>query len=281
MLVTLLIALREGLEAALIVGIMLGYLKKTGQTAHGRQIWIGVIGAIALSLALAVGIQLAGAELEGAAEEIFEGTAMILAVVVLTWMVVWMRTQARTMKSSLENQLQTAIGGGAGWGLAAVAFLAVFREGVETALLLSAAAFTTDAVGALTGAAIGLALAAVLGALIYASTIRLNLRLFFSITSLLLLAFAAGLLARGVHEFQEAGVLATVNEHVWDLSGILSEDSAVGQVASIVFGYQASPSIESVVVYAAYWLATLFGVRWWIDRRLARQGQRAALATGS
>ena len=281
MLVTLLIALREGLEAALIVGIMLGYLKKTGQTAHGRQIWIGVFGAIALSVALAVGIQLAGAELEGAAEEIFEGTAMILAVVVLTWMVVWMRTQARTMKSSLEAQVQTAIGGGAGWGLAAVAFLAVFREGVETALLLSAAAFTTDAVGALAGAAIGLALAAVLGALIYASTIRLNLRMFFSVTSLLLLAFAAGLLARGVHEFQEAGVLATVNEHVWDLSGVLSEDSAIGQVASIVFGYQASPSIESVVVYAVYWLAMIFGVRWWIDRRLARQGQRAALATGT
>lgn len=281
MLVTLLIALREGLEAALIVGIMFGYLKKTGQTTHGRQIWIGVVGAIALSVALAVGIQLAGAELEGAAEEIFEGTAMILAVVVLTWMVVWMRTQARTMKSSLENQVQTAIGGGAGWGLATVAFLAVFREGVETALLLSAAAFTTDAVGALAGAAIGLALAAVLGALIYASTIRLNLRLFFSVTSLLLLAFAAGLLARGVHEFQEAGVLPTINEHVWDLSGVLSEDSAVGQVVSIVFGYQASPSIESVVVYVAYWLATIFGVRWWIDRRLARLGQRAALATGS
>ncbi len=281
MLVTLLIALREGLEAALIVGIMLGYLKKTGQSAHGRQIWIGVFGAIALSVALAVGIQIAGAELEGPAEAIFEGTAMVLAVVVLTWMVMWMRTQARTMKSSLETQMQTAIGGGAGWGLAAVAFLAVFREGVETALLLSAAAFTTDAVGALAGAAIGLVLAAVLGALIYASTIRLNLSLFFSVTSLLLLAFAAGLLARGVHEFQEAGVLPTASEHVWDLSGALSEESPVGQVASIVFGYQASPSIESVIVYVAYWLATLFGMRWWIDRRIARKTHRAALATGS
>ncbi len=277
MLVTLLIALREGLEAALIVGIMLGYLKKTGQTAHSRQIWIGVFGAIVLSVALAAGIQLAGAELEGAAEEIFEGTAMILAVVVLTWMVVWMRTQARTLKSALEGRVQSAIGNGQDWGLTAVAFLAVFREGVETALLLSAAAFTTDAAGALVGALLGLALAALLGTLIYASTIRLNVRMFFSVTSLLLLAFAAGLLARGVHEFQEAGVLASLNEHVWDLSGVLSEESPLGQVAAIVFGYQASPSIESVIVYAAYWLATLVGVRWWLDRRLGRSTpQRAA-----
>lgn len=268
MLVTLLIALREGLEAALIVGIMLGYLKKTGQTAHSRQIWIGVVGAIVLSVALAAGIQLAGAELEGAAEEIFEGTAMILAVVVLTWMVVWMSTQARTLKSALEGRVQSAIGNGQDWGLTAVAFLAVFREGVETALLLSAAAFTTDAAGALVGALLGLALAALLGTLIYASTIRLNLRMFFSVTSLLLLAFAAGLLARGVHEFQEAGVLASLNEHVWDLSGILSEESPLGQVAAIIFGYQASPSIESVIVYAAYWFATLVGVRWWLDRRI-------------
>jgi high-affinity iron transporter len=181
------------------------------------------------------------------------------------------------LKSALEGRVQSAIGNGQDWGLTAVAFLAVFREGVETALLLSAVAFTTDATGALVGALLGLALAALLGTLIYASTIRLNLRMFFSVTSLLLLAFAAGLLARGVHEFQEAGVLASLNEHVWDLSGVLSEESLLGQVAAIVFGYQASPSFESVIVYAAYWLATLVGVRWWLDRRLGRSTpQRAA-----
>lgn len=280
MLLTLLIALREGLEAALIVGIMMGYLKKTGQMAHSRQIWIGVAAAVALSVALATGIQIAGAELEGAAEQIFEGTAMLLAVIVLTWMVIWMRTQARTMKTSLEHKLQTALGGGTTFGLAAVAFLAVFREGVETALLLSAAAFTTDALGALTGAVIGLALATLIGVLIYASTIRLNLGLFFSVTSLFLLAFAAGLLAHSVHEFQEAGLLFTLNEHVWDLGGILSDDGGLGQILAIVFGYQSSPSLESVVVYWSYWAATLIGVRWWLDRRPGRPTAKQAVTAG-
>ena len=281
MLVTLLIALREGLEAALIVGIMLGYLKKTGQTAHNRQIWIGVAAAVALSIALAAGIQIAGAELEGAAEEIFEGTAMLLAVVVLTWMVIWMRAQARTLKTTLEGKVQSAIGAGKGVGLVAVAFLAVFREGVETALLLSAASFTTDGLSALAGAVIGLALAVLIGALVYASTIRLNLRLFFSVTSLFLLAFAAGLLAHSVHEFQEAGVLFTLNEHVWDLSGILSDSSPVGQVLAILFGYQSDPSIESVVVYWAYWVATLIGVRWWLARTIGRPATNRVAAAGA
>ncbi len=281
MLVTLLIALREGLEAALIVGIMLGYLKKTGQTAHNRQIWIGVAAAVALSIALAAGIQIAGAELEGAAEEIFEGTAMLLAVIVLTWMVIWMRAQARTLKTTLEGKVQSAIGAGKGVGLVAVAFLAVFREGVETALLLSAASFTTDGLSALAGAVIGLALAVLIGAFVYASTIRLNLRLFFSVTSLFLLAFAAGLLAHSVHEFQEAGVLFTLNEHVWDLSGILSDSSPVGQVLAILFGYQSDPSIESVVVYWAYWVATLIGVRWWLDRTIGRPAANRVAAAGA
>ncbi len=281
MLVTLLIALREGLEAALIVSIMLGYLNKTGQKAHSRQIWVGVAAAVVMSVALAAGIQFVGAELEGAAEQIFEGTAMLLAVIVLTWMVIWMRTQARTMKTSLEGKVQAAIGAGTGWGLIAVAFLAVFREGVETALLLSAAAFTTDALGALSGAAIGLTLAVVIGALIYASTIRLNLRLFFSVTSLFLLAFAAGLLAHSVHEFQEAGLIFTLNEHVWDLSGVLSEGSPLGQVLAVVFGYQANPSLESVIIYLAYWAATLFGITWWLDRTVGRPTRSQPLVAGN
>ena len=271
MLATLLIAFREGLEAALIVGILLGYLKKSGQMGRNRYVWIGVGAAVAVSVALAAGIQLAGAELEGRAEEIFEGGTMLLAVGVLTWMIYWMRYQARALKSSLEREVQAAVNSGQNWGLAAVAFMAVFREGVETALLLSATTFATDGLGALAGSVLGLLAAALLGWLIYASTVRLNLRAFFNVTSVFLLVFAAGLLARGVHEFQEAGLLFTLNEHVWNTGFILDETSSVGQVVNILFGYTSRPSLESVIAYGLYWVLVIFGVRWWADRMAAQQ----------
>lgn len=273
MLATLLIGFREGLEAALIVGIVLGYLKKIGQTGRSRYAWIGVGLALALSVALAIGIQVAGAELEGRAEEIFEGVTMLLAVGVLTWMVYWMRYQARFLKSALEREVQAVVSGEQNWGLAAVAFTAVIREGVETALLLSAAAFAGNRSQALVGALLGLLAAAVAGALIYASTIRLNLRMFFNVTSVLLLIFAAGLLARGVHEFQEAGLLFTVNDHVWNTGHILDEASPAGQVVNTLFGYTNSPSLESVIAYCAYWILAMFGVRWWLDRKAAQRAR--------
>lgn len=271
MLATLLIAFREGLEAALIVGIVLGYLKKIGQSGRSRYAWIGVAAAVVVSVALAAGIQFAGAELEGRAEQIFEGVTMLLAVGVLTWMVYWMRYQARFLKSSLEREVQVAVSGGQNWGLAAVAFTAVSREGVETALLLSASAFASDGLGALTGALLGLLAAGLFGALIYASAVRLNLRTFFNVTSMLLLIFAAGLLARGVYEFQEAGLLFTVNEHLWNTSHLLDEASTIGQVFKTLLGYASSPSLEAVLAYWGYWFMALFGVRWWLDRKMVQQ----------
>ncbi|MEE9216348.1 MAG: iron uptake transporter permease EfeU [Anaerolineales bacterium] len=270
-----LIALREGLEAALIVGIVLGYLRRIGYLEGRRSVWIGVFVAVLASLGLAIFIQFVGMELEGRAEEIFEGATMFLAVGVLTWMIFWMRTQARLVKISLERNVQDAVETGTKWGLILVAFIAVFREGVETALFLSAAAFASNGRGTLIGAVLGLAAAILIGYLIYASTAKLNVRRFFNITSVLLLLFAAGLLAHGIHEFQEAGLIPTVNEQVWDTNNILDENSSLGQILKAVFGYNGNPSLEEVVGYFGYWIVVLLGLRLWMENRTGPKLEQA------
>ena len=270
-----LIALREGLEAALIVGIVLGYLRRIGYLEGRRSVWAGVFAAVLASLGLAFLIQLVGMELEGRAEEIFEGATMFLAVGVLTWMIFWMRYQARLIKPSLERNVHDAVTTGTKWGLIFVAFIAVFREGVETALFLSAAAFASDGQGTAIGAILGLATAILIGYLIYASTAQLNVRLFFNITSVLLLLFAAGLLAHGIHEFQGAGLIPTAIEQIWDTNHLLDENSGMGQMLKAVFGYNGNPSLEEVLGYFGYWIAVLLGLRLWMERRFVPKLEQA------
>ncbi len=264
-----LIALREGLEAALIVGILLGYLRKIDHPAGRGPVWIGVLSAVLLSIGVAIVIQTVGLKLEGSAEQLFEGTTMFLAVGVLTWMIFWMRYQARLMRTSLEQNVQAAVATGRNRGLAAVSFVAVLREGVETALFLSAAAFASDVGGTLPGAVLGLGLAASIGYLIYATTARLNVRIFFNLTSVLLLIFAAGLFAHGVHEFQEAGVFPSLNAQLWNTNHILDESSTVGEFLKALVGYNGNPSLEEVAAYLVYWVATLLGVRLWMQSKFA------------
>ena len=267
-----LIAFREGLEAALIVGIVVSYLRKTGQQKLTRYAWAGVALAILLSVVIAVGITALGMELEGTAEQLFEGVTILLAVGILTWMVFWMRYQSRTMKSTIEQHIQASIDSGSTGrrGLIAVTFLAVFREGVETALFLSAAAFATSEMDTLVGAIAGLLIAALVGYLIYGAALRLNLRAFFNVTSILLLVFAAGLFASGIHEFQEAGLLPIITEHLWNTNALIAGDSTLGEVLHTVVGYNASPSLLEVIGYWAYWAFALIGVRWLVDRRVER-----------
>ncbi len=264
-----LISLREGLEAALIVGILLGYLRKINYPAGRGPVWAGVLAATILSIGVAVVIQTVGLKLEGSAEQLFEGTTMFLAVGVLTWMIFWMRYQARLMRTTLEQDVQAAIAAGRNRGLAAVSFVAVFREGIETALFLSAAAFASQGPGTLPGAVLGLGLAALIGYLIYATTARLNVRIFFNVTSALLLLFAAGLFAHGVHEFQEAGVFPTLNAQLWNTNQILDESSTIGEFLKALIGYNGNPSFEEVAAYLLYWVATLLGVRLWVQAKFA------------
>jgi high-affinity iron transporter len=192
-----------------------------------------------------------------------------------------MRYQSRALKSSLEGDIDQAVAGGQRRGLIAVTFLAVFREGVETALFLSAAAFVTNELDSVMGALVGLGAAALVGYLIYASSVRLNLRFFFNITSVLLLVFAAGLLAHGIREFQEAGLLIDTEQHVWNTSSILPQGSTLGEILSAVIGYNATPTPLEFVGYWAYWALALFGVRWLVERKVKRIRTAPALQMNS
>lgn len=271
-----LITLREGLEASLIVGIVLGYLKKIGRQDRQGYVWSGVIAAVLASLLLAFGLQIVGAQLQGTAEEIFEGATTFLAVGVLTYMIFLMRYQARFIKQALERQIQSAVTREENWALFGLSFISVFREGVETALFLTAATFVTTQLEAAWGGILGLAVAVVIGAVVYATTVRLPVQRFFDVTSILLLLFAAGLMAHGVHEFQEAGLLPPIVEPLWDTNHILAEDSIPGRLLKALFGYNADPSLLEVVSYFGYWVGVTIAVRWWVGRMALRlEGQKS------
>ncbi len=261
MLAAALITFREGLEAALIVGIVLGYLKKTGHIDRQRSVWWGVAAAVVASLIAALGLQAVGARFEGRAEQVFEGVTMLLAAGVLTWMVFWMQAQGRRIKGQLEEEVRQAVAAEQSWGLFSLAFLTVVREGIETVLFLSAAVFTSSPVQTLTGGLGGLAVAVVVGWLLFAASVRLDVRRFFRVTGVLLIVFAAGLVAHGVHEFQETGLLPILVEHVWDINHVLDERSTLGSVLKSLFGYNGNPSLIEVLSYVGYYV--VIGLATW------------------
>jgi len=247
-----LVTTREGLEASLIVGIVLAYLAKTENRNHFRVIWAGTAAAVALSILTGAALFFTVGSLEGRSEQIFEGVAMLSAVAVLTWMIFWMRKQAVNIKKELEAKLAGAIAAGSAIGLASVVFFAVLREGWETALFLFAISESSSPLSTSVGAVLGLVLSVSLGIALYMGSRRLNLRQFFTVTGILLIVFAAGLLAHGIHEFQEAGLLPMTIEHVWDTNWIVSEDSRVGEFLKALFGYNGNPSLLEVVAWAGY-----------------------------
>jgi high-affinity iron transporter len=199
--------LREGFEASLVVGIVLAFLHRTGRRDGFWPVWIGAGIAAAISVGVGAVLFAVGAELSGASEKAFEGATMLFAAGLLTWMIFWMRRQARFIKKELEGQVERALAMGSSFALALVAFVGVLREGVETALFLFGTVEGSNRLVASVSAAIGLAGAVMLGYLFYRGASRLDLRKFFTVTSVLLLAFAGWLLAQGLHEFAEAGVL--------------------------------------------------------------------------
>ena len=266
MLAAALLTLREGLEAALIVSILLSYLDKIGRRKQRWWIWSAVGIAGLLSLALAIGLQAVGASFERPAEQVFEGLVMLLAVIILTWMIFWMRYQARYTKQALESDMHLAVQQGHHWGLFGIAFLAVFREGVETALFLTAASFASDGLSIIAGSVIGLAVAVAIGWLVHTGMAGLSVRAFFNVTSIILLIFAAGLFAHGIHELQEAGWIPVFVERVWNLKPILDDGSAAGSVLRTLVGYNDSPSLLEVIAYLSYWIVVVISVRWWVER---------------
>jgi high-affinity iron transporter len=199
------IVLREGFEATLLVGLILGVLNKTGQRQHARAVWMGVAAALVSSIVIGAILFAAVGELEGNAEALYEGTAMLLAAAVVTWMVFWMRKQARTLGGHLRSQVSSAVVAGGGLALASVAFIGVAREGLETALFLFASVGDDGVARTVIGGSAGALAALTLGYLFYRGTVRLDLRRFFMATGVLVIGFAAYLIMGGMHELGEAG----------------------------------------------------------------------------
>lgn len=261
MIAALVLAFREGLEAALILGIVLGVLRRVGRRDQEKMVWLGAGLAALLSLGAGIGLYALGIGFEGQAEEIFEGLAVLLAAGVLTWMIFWMDKQGRHIQAELEQDVRRVAMGGGTWAIFSLAFLAVLREGIELALFLMAATFSATAAGTLSGGLLGLGLAAMAGGLIFATTARLDVRVFFRVTSILLIFFAAGLVAHGVHELNEAGLIPAVIEHIWDTNPVLDENSGAGQILKALVGYNGNPSLTEVVAYAGYWVVVLLALR--------------------
>lgn len=225
MIANYLIGLREGLEAALVVSILVAYLVKAGRRDRLAPVWLGVLAAVGLSLVFGALLTFTSSQLSFQAQEAFGGILSIVAVGFVTWMVFWMRRTARSLSTELRGKMQSALAMGTG-ALVLTSFLAVGREGLETALFIwSAVQATGSSTSPVVGAALGLLSAVVLGYLFYRGAVRINLATFFRWTGLVLVVVAAGVLAYGVHDLQEAGVLPGLNRLAFDVSGAVPPDS--------------------------------------------------------
>lgn len=276
MLTAFLIMLREGFEAALVIAILYAYLRRTGRSDLLSPMWVGVGAAFGVALGLGIGIHLGMDTLEGAARMRAFAATMLLAVVVLTWMVFWMRSHARQLKGQLEHGIDDAMRRRSNVRTAIVvsAFLAVLREGFEASLFLIATAAQDDGVQVLTGGAAGLLLAGAMGWMVVVGGKRLPMRQFFTVTALVLVVFAAGLLSRAVMFLQASHDLPISYDAVYDLTGIgwLTQRGEVGKFLAAMFGWDPRPSIEQAVVWVGY-AAT---VAWLFLRRTRPAPTRAA-----
>lgn len=249
------ILLREGLEMALIVALLLAYLHKTGKPG-ARAVWIGTAAGAAIAAAAGTVLFVVLGELTGRPEQITEGIIAFAAAGVLTWMVFWMRRQARSIRGELEARADAAIIRGSMLGLGAIAFFAIAREGLETALfLLGASVGEERSLAQVTGGVLGLAIAVAIGYGIYKGSHLINLRTFFRVSGIVVLLFAAGLLAKGIHEFQEAALIGSLNMEVFDLSAIAllnPKETFFAALLKGLFGWNPTPSIEMIVAYVVY-----------------------------
>jgi high-affinity iron transporter len=248
--------LREGVEAALIVAIIASYLARTGEARRIPRVLLGAGAAIGVSLAAGLAIFAFVGELRSPYEQLLEAATMILAAVIVTWMLFWMKRQSRGIRGELHARVDRALDDGGMWGLTLLAFTAVIREGIESAVFLlgqaSAARDSGGTGGVLLGALAGLAAAVGVGYMIYAGSRRIDLRLFFRATGILLIFIAAGLLARAVHELAEVGVLTIATQPAYDLTGVFPDGTGVGMFLRALFGYSAQPEVAAVVVWVTY-----------------------------
>jgi High-affinity Fe2+/Pb2+ permease len=259
----LLTGLREGVEAALIVAIICAYLAKTGNTRYFQKVFLGAGLAVALSAVLGIGLYLTVGSFQEPYEQLFEAATLLVAAAVVTWMLFWMRRQAASVRGELHAAIDRALDDGSVTALAVLAFVAVIREGIETALFLTGQAASADqgALWVLVGAVIGLAIAGLLGIGFYQGSRRLNLATFFRWTGIGLVFIAGGLVAKATHELIEIKVITFGTQTLFDLSAILPHDpdsgSILGQFLHALFGYTSTPEVLTFVVWLTYVLVVL------------------------
>jgi len=255
MIPSFIITFRETLEAALVVGIVLSYLYRVKQTKHNTGIFSGLVASI---IGAVLFTKLAGG-FTGRAEEIFEGITMLVGALLLTTMILWMMKQKHIARE-LENRVATELTETHKFGLFSLVFVAILREGIETVIFLRAAILVSTG-NTMIGSLAGVIAAILLGYAIFLGSMKINLKRFFNITSILLILFAAGLVAHGVHELQEAKVVPTVIEHIWNINPpanldgsypILHEKGHVGSILKSLFGYNGNPSLIEVLSYLLY-----------------------------
>lgn len=270
MLATFVIFLREGIEASMIVAILLAYLDRIGQRKHFRDVLLGVAAALVLSAGGGVAAYLTIRAYAGSrVQTIFETCTFVVAAVVLTYMTFWMRSHARSVASDLRTRAETAIGRGERFGLGLLAFQAVGREGLETAVFTLAIVFATGTHGVLVGGVLGVAVALVMAVAIYRLGHKVNLGTFFAWVGGALMVFAAGLVADTVENLQQLGWVRLGDHPLWDSGHWLSEASSLGDVVHSLFGYAQQPTPLQLGAYVVY-LAAALGTFVLLDRRSRR-----------
>jgi high-affinity iron transporter len=261
---SLLVTVREGLEMALIVTILLGYLRSVNQKQHFREIWYGVAAAAVLSIAVGAGLKLASTELDGRVQEAFEGFAMLFAVAVLTWMLFWMKRQSAGISRDLRNRMDTALSTGSVTALSLLAFSAVGREGLETALFLFAGSTSHGSdLEFVMGGVIGFGIAAVVGVALYYGARGLPIKHFFNVSAVLLMILAAGLLTRSLTELYEATIIPNLGHRPWDMDDLLPMTSSLGKFLHALFGYDSAPAVSQIVLYWGYLAAVVAAYLAW------------------
>jgi high-affinity iron transporter len=282
MIPTFVITLREGVEAALIVGIIAAFLVKEGRRDRMRQMWIGVGIAIVLCTAVGVGLDLIGEQLPQKEQEGLETVIGIVAVAAVTYMIVWMRRHARSIKGTLEGEAASALATGSALALVGMAFLAVLREGFETSVfLLAAFQDSTDTAAAGAGAVLGLLAAIAIGLGLYRGGVRINLTRFFRFTGLILVFVAAGLLASAVHTGHEAGWINGFQSQALDLTWLVQPGTVTGALLTGMLGLQPTPTQIEVFVYLVYAVPMALYVIWPDSLRLGRRSKADSGASHS
>ena len=276
MIPTLVIALREGVEASLIIGIIAAFLVKEGRRDALRQMWIGVGIAVALCVGIAVILRMVGQDLPQRQQEGLETVIGLIAVSAVSYMIIWMRRNAKGIKKVLEGNAASALASGSTMALVAMAFLAVLREGFETSVFLLAAfqdASDTTAAGA--GAVIGLIAAVAIGLGIYRGGVRINLTRFFRVTGLILVFVAAGLLATSLHTAHEAGWFNGLQGQALDLTWLVQPGTVSGSLLTGMLGLQPQPTVGETLIYVLYALPMALYVLWPDRLRVRRVPTRA------